>query len=369
MTSSAFCRYFPGVTVRVVITGINGFVGSHLGRELRSQGHYVVGADWIRHTDHSIPLEESCDEFYLCDLRRPESWHTLLSWPLDAGERVHVFHCAADERGDDGRCVLNTVVADMHMLEAARRARVDRVAYVSRARPPLHMRLTEQLCGRYAREHGMDIRVTRLGDVYGPQGQWKDGREHVAAAVCRKVAAGHQSDALHMDVGMADVFSLLYIDDAIEAILRVMMHASSPGRPVVAMGTRAAMADVADLVMGIAGKRMTLVCELPDRHRRHHRLEPSAPDVAELLAEPPAELPAEPSGRAIGWEPTMSLHRGLAITYSWISDMVSSTHPDTHVLLRQTHAAPRAHQQQPPTTTDTAFDPGASVRALRLATG
>ena len=328
----AFCRYFPGRSLRIVVTGINGFLGSHVGRELRSQGHYVVGADWVRHRDHAIPLEESCDEFYLCDLRTYDAWHCLLTWPLDRNERVHLFHCARD-RGGGCHATLNTTLVDMHMVEACRATGVDRAVYVSYAddvqlHVQLHTMLAEHVCGQYSRQYAVDVRVARVGAVYGPQGPWAC-QEHVATAMCRKVAAAaRQGDALEMHLASSDVVECLYIDDAVESVLRVMMCDATPGGVVVTVdGTRATVAHLADLAMDVAGKHLTLVCPAPD-------------------VQPPPATPTKtntftgtrttPAARALRWEPTTPLHRGMAVLYSWVSDQVAAQHPDQHAALRLT---------------------------------
>ena len=325
---TAFCRYFPGRSLRIVVTGINGFLGSHVGRELRSQGHYVVGADWVRHRDHAIPLEESCDEFYLCDLRTYDAWYCLLSWPLGHDEQVHVFHCASEfhcatDVPGTSHATLSSTLIDMHMLEACRATGIDRAVYISRSNPTLGDSLMEDLCRRYTRDYAMDIRVARMDDVYGPLGPWKC-QEHLAATVCRKVAAAaRQGDALELHFPASHAVACLYIDDAVESLLRVMLCDANPG--IVAVnGVRVTMAALANTAMDVAAKHLAMVCPAAGD---------SPPTVS--IAPPVKSTAAASVVRALHWEPTTPLHRGMAVLYSWVSDQVAAHHPDHRPSLRR----------------------------------
>lgn len=290
--------YYPdGPRLRCVVTGVSGFIGSHLGAELRRQGHYVIGADWELPED-SVPLVESCDEFCLLDLRSRDACAKLFGGCRGA----HVFHLAADMGGmgfiqsNNAACLVNNALADLHVLEAARVAGVARFFYASSACAyPEHLQLApgakglrerdawpaapqdaygleklfaEEACRHYSRDFGMEIRVARFHNVYGPRGTWKGGREKAPAALCRKVAAA--AAALNDDEDVAlelwgdgeQTRSFVYIDDLVEGVLR-LMACDSPevrGASPVNLGTEESISvnGLAATIMRLSGKKLSV---------------------------------------------------------------------------------------------------------------
>lgn len=311
----AMFLYEPSLKVRVVVTGISGFLGGHLGRELRAQGHYVVGADWALPSDGGVPLEDSCHEFYRVDLRDYAACAQLLAWPLEAAEQVHVFHCAGDAGGGRVFNAFNNAVMDMYLLEASRRAGVHRLLYVSSTDDAR----VDERCAEHACRLFDNACVVRLPAVYGPQCPWRGGRERVAAALCRKVAAGRDGDAL--ELWREGGVELLYVDDAVEGLLRAM----AARKPFLAVGTGAvtSVGDLARLVLHTAGKSMVITA--------------SSPAAAGPVA------PAPPPRAALGWEPTTPLERGVAVLYSWVAAQVATQHPDAVAALRQGEPADVVH--------------------------
>ena len=320
----ASMQYFPGQKLRVVVTGVCGFLGGHLGRELRAQGHYVVGADRRPSHDAAIPLEQSCDEFHQTDLRSKAGCDALFSYPVDKGERVHVFHLAGDAEDTH-----NNALVDMHMLHAARRGGADLFMYASSAEPSAGELCTEEACCQsYRHAAHMAVRVVRMPHVYGPHGAWKGGPERAAAAaMCRRVAASRSGEALEVRGDDETETELLYVDDAVEGMLRVMAYDDShatcirvrlPGADWIATP------DLARLVVHVSGKSLVMVTVTVAPH------EPTAePD--QLPRSPPAPLE---SGALQGWRPTTPVHRGIAATYAWVATQVGAQHPDAHADLR-----------------------------------
>jgi GDP-D-mannose 3',5'-epimerase len=314
-------QYFPKQNLRVVVTGICGFLGGHLGRELRAQGHYVVGADRRPSHDGAIPLEQSCDEFYLTDLRSKASCDALFSYPVETGERVHVFHLAGGT-GDTH----NDALVDMHMLHAARRGGADLFMYASSTEPSAGELCAEEACEQsYHDAAHMAIRVVRMPHVYGPHCAWRGGLERDAAAMCRKVAASRDGEAL-VALGSdetkaeaeAEAEEVLYVDDAVEGMLRAMAHHDDHAtciRVRLPGADRIAAPDLARLVMHVSGKSLVMAYEPGQLPRR-----PLAPLDSTVLR---------------GWQPTTPVHRGIAATYAWVASQVGAQHPDTHADLRR----------------------------------
>ena len=314
-----------------VVTGVSGFIGSHLARALRASGVEVRGADW-RAPEFFEP-EDLCDSFRLLDLRDPAACRAAIAPDVD-----YVFHLAADMGGmgfiasNHAAIFHNNMLMDVHVLEACRAARVPRVVYTSSAcvypeslqeaeecaglresdawpagpqdAYGLEKLAAEELCRHYAADFGMDVRVVRLHNVYGPYGAWVGGREKAPAALCRKVcASGDGRVEIWGDGGQTRSF--MYVSDAVEGLLLVA-KARTP-TPVLNLGSEE-MVSVRELVAAIARvarKRVTPV-EVPGPVGVRGRTSDNS-----LLR------------RTLGWEPSVTLERGLRDLYPWVAEQVA----------------------------------------------
>jgi nucleoside-diphosphate-sugar epimerase len=314
---------------RILVTGAGGFIGHHLVKRLKNDGHWVRGVD-IEEPEFENTL---ADEFELLDLRR---WENCLRATQDVDQ---VFNLAAD-MGGIGYITMylasishNNTLINAHMLEASRQNGVKRFLFSSsaciypqyRQKDPDVTPLreedampadpergygweklwAEQLCQYYAHDFHMATRIVRFHNVYGPLGTYDGGKEKAPAAISRKVAMARDGDVIEIWGDGQQTRSFMYIDDCIEGLIRLM--ASDYGQPLN-LGTEELVTvdQLVDVVCKVAGKRL---------QKRHDLTKPQGvrgrnSDNSRLRT-------------VLGWEPSISLEQGLAKTYPWIESHIA----------------------------------------------
>jgi nucleoside-diphosphate-sugar epimerase len=318
----------------VLVTGAGGFIGGHLVRRLRDEG-----VDRIRAVDVK-PFDEWYQVFP--DVENVTGNLELLEECRKAVDGVDtVFNLAADMGGmgfienNKALCMLSVLIST-HTLVAAREAGVERLFYASSAcvyaagkqdtpeveplrEPDAYPAMpedgygweklfSERMCRHFSEDFGIQTRIARYHNVYGPEGTWDGGREKAPAAICRKVALAKLTGDRTIEIwgDGEQTRSFTYIDDCLEGTLR--LTASDVAEPLnVGSNQLVTINELVDIVEGIAG--VTL--------KRNYNLD--APQgvrgrnsdntlIEELL----------------GWAPSITLEEGLASTFAWVYDQVAA---------------------------------------------
>jgi GDP-D-mannose 3', 5'-epimerase len=317
---------------KVLVCGGGGFIGGHLVNRLKAEGYWVRAAD-LKCNEFS---PSSADDFRVGDLRDPQFTREV------AHEIDEVYQLAADMGGagyiftgeHDAALMHNSTSINLNILELGRAAGVRKFFFASSACVyPEYNQLnpdypncsedsaypaapdseygweklySERLYFAYMRNYGMEVRVGRFHNVFGPQGSWRDGREKAPAAICRKVAEAQSGEEIEIWGDGRQTRSFLYIDECLEGARR-LMESSFAGPVNIGSEEMISINALAQLVMEIAGK---------DLHIRN-------------VPGPTGVRGRNSDNRLIqqhlGWQPSQPLRNGLETTYRWIESQVVSS--------------------------------------------
>lgn len=322
--------------LKVVVAGAGGFIGHHLVKRLKAEGHFVRGVD-IKMPEFE---KTAADEFLQLDLRDQHNARVTCLGMDD------VYQLAADMGGigyitqHHFEIAKNNTRININMTQAAIENRVQRYLYTSSACVyPQGKQLSDfkQLCAlkeddaypaqpepgygweklyaeelvRYAiKDYGLNARIVRFHNVYGELGTYKGGREKSPAAICRKVATAILEGRSAIDVwgDGQQVRSYMYISDCVEGLRRIM---DSGYMMPLNLGTEEALTidEQAEITMAIAGRKLELV---------HDKTKPQGvrgrnSDNTLLRT-------------MIGWQPSISFEQGLVPTYNWINEQVKQNY-------------------------------------------
>ena len=315
------------MTKTALVCGAGGFIGSHLVKRLKREGF------WVRGVDLKFPrfAETEANDFLMGDLRDPNICAAAVDCRFD-----EVYQLAADMGGagfvftgeNDAEIMQNSALINLNMLEACRRRNSKRIFYSSSAcMYPEHNQLdpdnpncaedsaypanpdseygweklfSERLYLAYARNHGMQVRIARYHNIFGPEGSWNDGREKAPAALCRKVAETPDDGTIEMWGDGLQTRSFLYVDECLEGTTR-LMRSDWTGPVNIGSDEMVTINQLAQMIMDVAGKQLKI---------RH-------------IPGPTGVRGRNSDNRLIqeklGWRPTEPLIEGIRKTYPWIA--------------------------------------------------
>jgi GDP-D-mannose 3', 5'-epimerase len=316
-----------------LVCGAGGFIGSHLVKRLKKEKFWVRGVD-LKYPEFS---ETEADDFLIGDLRDPYLCRQIADMRFD-----EVYQLAADMGGagfvftgeNDADIMHNSAMINLNMLDACHRRNIKNVFYSSSAcvYPEYNQMdpdnpkcsedstypaepdseygweklFSERLYLSYNRNHGMETRVGRYHNIFGPDGTWTGGREKSPAALCRKIAEAKDGGQIEMWGDGKQTRSFLYIDECLEGSLR-LMRSTWTGPVNIGSEEMVSINQLAEIIMKIAGKKLRIK-HIPGPLGVRGRNSDNRLMKSKL-----------------GWSPSMPLKKGLSITYAWIKDQIEKT--------------------------------------------
>ena len=316
---------------RILVNGAGGFIGGHMVKRLKSEGHWVRAVDLKRH-EFSV---SQADEFIVGDLCDQQ----LVEAAVDGIDEVYQF--AADMGGagyiftgdHDADVMHNSATINLNTLHYGLKAGVKKLFYSSSAcmypeynqRDPQNPKcsedsaypaapdseygweklFSERLYLAYMRNYGIAVRVARFHNIFGPEGTWTGGKEKAPAAMCRKVAETEDGGEIEIWGDGMQTRSFLYIDECIEGVRR-LVDSDWTGPVNIGSEEMVTINQLAEMVMKIAGKKLTI---------KH---------ISGPLGVRGRNSDNRLIGEQLGWKPSQPLYKGLEKTYNWIQQQVAA---------------------------------------------
>lgn len=322
-----------------LVCGAGGFIGSHLVKRLKKEGY------WVRGVDLKFPPFEKTesDDFVICDLREQDIVRRVVDRGFD-----EVYQLAADMGGagfvftgeNDADIMHNSALINLNILEACWKRNVKKIFYSSSACIyPEYNQLdpdnpktsedsaypanpdseygweklfSERMYLAFHRNYGLDVRIARFHNIFGPEGSWNDGREKAPSAFCRKVAITEDGGEIEMWGDGKQTRSFLYIDECLEGVRRLVDSPNFHGPVNIGSDEIVSINQLAEYVMNIAGKKLKIK-HIPGPLGVRGRNSDNR-----LIKE------------KLGWEPNYSLKKGLELTYTWIKKQVDNLKEQTN---------------------------------------
>jgi nucleoside-diphosphate-sugar epimerase len=310
-----------------LVCGAGGFIGGHLVKKLRKEGF------WVRNVDIK-PHEwspDAADEVLLLDLREEENCRRALTLP--EGRFDEVYQLAADMGGmgfiHSAECEImhNSALINIHMIHNATAIKVPRYFFSSsvcvyRDMKPGEPEMTEaeaipahpdneygweklyseRMALAYGRNRGIQVRIARFQNCYGPEGTWIGGREKAPAALCRKVAEVKDGGTIEVWGDGSAIRSYTYVEDMVEGIF-LLMHSDLEGAVNIGCPEYVSVNELANTVMEVSGKRVNIKhvpgpVGVQSRNFSNERI------------------------YSLGWQAKFYLKDGISRTYPWIEEQV-----------------------------------------------
>ncbi|OWY19293.1 NAD-dependent dehydratase [Sphingobacteriales bacterium UPWRP_1] len=311
---------------KALVLGAGGFIGSHLVKRLKAEGYFVRGVD-LKYPEYS---PTHADEFIIGDLRDTKVCDLVIDPSF-----TEIYQLAADMGGagylftgeNDAHVMHNSAMINLNVADIATKKKTGRIFYSSSAcmYPAYNQQdpdnpmcteasaypadpdseygweklFSERLYLSYFRNFGLQVRIARFHNVYGPEGAWQGGKEKAPAAICRKVAQAKNGGSIDIWGDGTQTRSFLYVDDCVEGVFR-LMQSEHTGPFNIGSEEMVSINRFAEMIIGISGKQLSV----------NH-----------------IDGPIGVKGRnsdntlvtaAIGWQPEITLYEGIKRTYEWI---------------------------------------------------
>ncbi|MDD5697529.1 MAG: NAD-dependent epimerase/dehydratase family protein [Victivallaceae bacterium] len=312
---------------KALVCGAGGFIGGHLAKRLKEAGYWVRGVD-IKENEYR---KSFADDFRIGDLREPQfcqeicqdiRFDELYQLAADMGGAGYIF------TGEHDAVVMhNSAMINLNMAEQARLTGIGKLFYSSSAciypeRIQMEVNnsglkesdaypagpdseygweklFSERLYFSYMRNYGIDVKIARFHNIFGPYGTWRGGKEKAPAAICRKVAEAPENGSIEIWGDGEQTRTFLYIDECLEGILRLMQSDFS-GPVNIGSDELISINGLARMVIGFSGKTLTL----------NH--------IAGPLGVRGRCSDNSLIYNKLGWRPAWPLVRGMKETYNWI---------------------------------------------------
>jgi len=323
----------------ILVCGAGGFIGSHLVTRLKKEGHWVRGVD-LKYPEFS---KTTADDFVVGDLRDPLVCQKVLDPSTSPGASKQfdeVYQLAADMGGagyiftgeHDADVMHNSAQINLNMSYYGPKARIKKIFYSSSAciyprrnqldpNNPMcsedsaypadpdsdygwEKLFSERLYFAFNRNYGLNVKVARFHNIFGPETAWTGGRDKAPAAICRKVAEAPDGGEVEIWGDGNQTRSFLYIDECLEGIARFMACEGFEGPLNIGSEEMVTINQLTEMVIGISGKKLSIK-HIPGplgvKGRNSHN---------ELIR------------KKLNWEPTMKLKDGMAKMYEWVNHQV-----------------------------------------------
>ncbi len=315
---------------KAIVLGAGGFIGSHLVKRLKSEGYRVKGVD-LKLPEYS---KTTADEFVQGDLRNFEFVRSVIEEKTD-----ELYQLAADMGGagyiftgeHDADVMHNSAQINLNVTKVCVEKRVKAVFYSSSAcvypeynqLDPLNPKcaentvypaqpdseygweklFSERLYLSYKRNYGLNVKIARYHNVYGPEGAWNNGKEKAPAALCRKIAQAETGGTIEIWGDGKQTRSFLYIDDCLDATTK-LLRSGKTGPYNIGSEEMISINDFANLIMKVADKNLSIKnIKGPEGVRGR------CSDNAVI-------------SKDLNWKPAYNLEQGISITYNWVAKQV-----------------------------------------------
>jgi nucleoside-diphosphate-sugar epimerase len=319
---------------KILVCGAGGFIGNRLVKKLRKEGHWVRGVD-IKYPEFN---ESYADDFKILDLTKKNNATKSLSpqwdWFVDV-KFDEVYQLAANMGGmgfiHSAECeiITDNTLINLNMINEASKAGIKKFLFASSACVYRNQQIgekrlseeeaypalpdneygweklyAERMISTFERNTGIEARIARFQNCFGPSGTWQGGREKAPAAICRKVAKAKDGESIDVWGDGTAIRNYTYIDDMCDGLCALAQ--SNINEPVnIGTDDLISVEDLTKLIIKISGKNINInyidgPVGVQGRYEKFDKI------------------------KSLGWKPQVSLEEGLTNTYKWIEDQVAS---------------------------------------------